>query len=156
MSLKFRTMDAALDRENLVSFLKDAFQASFGHEYNLDEQEYVDLITERIKEFPEGHVLIEDEGRIVGQIEMHLKEFEGKCIGFVNLFYLILELRGKGYGKQLIAYAEDVFRRQGVNEYHLRVSPTNEIAIRFYEKCGLTKIREELHQHVMWRMGKHI
>ena len=156
MALKFRTMDAILDREHFVNFRKDAFRVSFGHEDNFDEQEYIELMASRTQEFPEGYVMLEDHGRIVGQIEMHPRDFEGKRIGFVSLFYLVPELRGNGYGKQLTNYAEDIFRRHGVKEYHLRVSPTNEFAVRFYEKCGLVKIREEQHQHVMWRMGKHI
>lgn len=156
MALKFRTMNALLDRGHFVNFRKDAFRVSFGHEDNFDEQEYAGLIASRTQEFPEGYVMLEDDGKIVGQIEMHPRDFEGKRIGFVSLFYLVPELRGNGYGKQLTDYAEEVFRRHGVNEYHLRVSPTNEVAVRFYEKCGLVKIREEHHQHVMWRMGKHI
>ena len=74
----------------------------------------------------------------------------------ISLFCLVPALRGTGYGQQLTQYAEGVFRRHGVSEYHLRVSPTNEPALHFYRKCGLVKIREEQHQHVMWRMGKHI
>ena len=156
MSLTFRTMDPTRDHNYLVQFRKDASRVSFGQEDLFDEQEYAELIAARTQEFPDGYVMVEQDGRIVGQIEMHLREFEGRTIGFVSLFYLVPELRGKGYGKKLTQYAEDVFRGHGMSEYHLRVSPANGSALRFYMKCGLVKIREEKHQHTMWRMGKHI
>lgn len=154
MALKFRTINAELDSDTFIKFRKDSFRVSFGYEDDFDEQEYIELIQQRTKEFPEGYVIVELDGRVVGQIEMHPREFDGRQIGFVSLFYLIPEFRGKGYGEQLTKYAEDLFLRNGVVEYHLRVSPTNRYAVRFYEKCGLLKIREEQHQHVMWRMGK--
>ena len=156
MALTFRTMDAIHDRRYFVQFRKNAARASFGEEDPFDEQGYADLIESRTREFPDGYVMVEQDGQSVGQIEMHPREFEGRRIGFISLFYLVPELRGHGYGQQLTDYAEGVFRRHGVSEYHLRVSPTNEPALHFYRKCGLVKIREEQHQHVMWRMGKHI
>jgi len=156
MALKFRTINSELDSDTFIKFRKDYFRVSFGHEEEFDEQEYIELIQKRTMEFPEGYVIVELDGRVVGQIEMHPREFDGRQIGFVSLFYLIPEFRGKGYGEQLTNYVEELFLRNGVTEYHLRVYPTNVNAIRFYGKCGLLKIREEQHQHVMWRMGKVI
>ena len=156
MPFTFRTINAVGDRDYFVPFRRDASRISFGHAATFDEQEYRDLIEARTREFPDGYVMVELDGRVVGQIEMHPREFEGRTIGFVSLLYLIPELRAKGYGMTLIQYVEDVFRRHGVPEYHLRVSPTNKPAVRFYKKCGLVKIREERHQHAMWRLGKLI
>ncbi len=156
MALTFRTMDATRNRDYFVQFRKNAAGASLGEEDPFDEQAYADLIEARTREFPEGCVMVEQNGWTVGQIEMHPRAFEGRTIGFIRLFYLVPELGGHGYGQQLTNYAEGVFRRHSVREYHLRVSPTNEPALHFYRKCELVKIREEQHQHVMWRMGKHI
>ncbi|MDP9727824.1 GNAT family N-acetyltransferase [Alicyclobacillus tolerans] len=156
MGIKFRTINIELDSDNFIKFRKDSFRVSFGHEDDFNEQEYIDLIQKRTKEFPEGYVFVELDGEVIGQIEVHPREFDGRRIGFVSLFYLIPEFRGKGFGEQLKNYVEDLLFRNGITEYHLRVSPTNVNAIRFYEKCGLLKIQEEHHQHIMWRMGKVI
>lgn len=79
----------------------------------------------------------------IGQIELTIKEYEGKTIGYINLYYLILEKRGLGLGKELHRYALQFFRRHGVYEYHLRVSPNNQYALSFYYKNGMQEIGDE-------------
>ncbi|WP_308302521.1 GNAT family N-acetyltransferase [Peribacillus deserti] len=66
---------------------------------------------------------------------------------------MIPENRGKGLGKQLHAYAIGFFRRRGINEYHLRVSPSNVQAISFYLKNGMTKLESELDGKVIRMRG---
>ena len=153
MGLTFRTMDSDRDREHFVRFRNDAAQVSFGHPEGFDVEDYTALIAERVQEFPDGYVMVEDDGELIGQIEMHPRDFEGRTIGFLSLIYLIPERRGQGLGQHLIHYIEETFQHVGVDEYHLRVSPTNP-AVRFYQKNGFVKIREERHQHVMWRLAK--
>jgi RimJ/RimL family protein N-acetyltransferase len=70
-----------------------------------------------------------NDGKPIGQIELQIVNYEGKDIGYVYLFYLTPEKRGQGYGLQLLAYAESFFHKHQVNEYHLRVSPTNQLAV---------------------------
>ena len=59
------------------------------------------------------------------------------------MFYLIAEYRGQGYGAKLIKYAENFFRKNNVDIYQLRVSPTNISAINFYKKHGFELLRVE-------------
>lgn len=99
MALTFRTMDAIRDRNYFVQFRNNAARASFGEEDPFDEQEYADLIAARTREFPDGYVMVEQDGRIVGQIEMHPREFEGRTIAFISLFYLVPELRGQAINR---------------------------------------------------------
>ena len=153
--MQYRTIDFEKDKELIIKFRKDSYVVSFGSEEGFgDELAYINRIKERVKKFPEGQVIIEKDNLPIGQMEMQIRDFDGKDIGYVNLFYLIPEYRGKGLGKDLIRYAEDFFRKSNVTEYHLRVSPTNERAIRFYKGSGMVKLREEKERNLVYRMGK--
>ncbi|MFC5450675.1 GNAT family N-acetyltransferase [Paenibacillus aestuarii] len=151
----FRSIDVVKDREVIVRFRRESYVVSFGNEEGFGEEDaYVNRIEERLSRFPDGLMLIESDGRIIGQIELQILHYEGDEIGYVNLFYLVPECRGKGYGKGLLEYAENFFLKYNVREYHLRVSPTNERAVQFYLKSGMSKVKEERHQYVVWRMRK--
>jgi len=43
----------------------------------------------------------------IGQLELSVRDYEGKDIGYVHLYYLVLEKRGLGMGKDLHDYALD-------------------------------------------------
>ncbi len=154
MAFSFRTIDVKSDLSTCIEFRKDSFRVSFGDEKGFNPNEYVELLTERIARFPWGYVMVEEQGETVGQMEIFTREYEGRLVGFVSLYYLIPPIRGQGKGAQLTHYAERRFREQGVTEYHLRVSPANVRAVRFYEKSGLIKLQEERADHTVWRMGK--
>ncbi|TXK72398.1 GNAT family N-acetyltransferase [Paenibacillus sp. N3.4] len=155
--MEFRMIDVITDRKTMVSFRKDSYVVSFGSEEGFgDEDDYMKRIEDRMIRFPEGIVLVEHDGIPIGQIELQIVHYQGKDIGYVNLFYLTPENRSKGFGKQLVAYAESFFNRQQVNEYHLRVSPTNFHAVRFYEKHGLKILEKEQNKYEVWRMIKEL
>ncbi|MEI5909358.1 GNAT family N-acetyltransferase [Bacillus spongiae] len=109
----------------------------------------------RLIRFPEGLVIVEKGGVPIGQIELQIKKIENKEIGYVNLFYLTPEYREKGYGSILIDYAESYFYKHKLKEYQLRVSTTNQRAIRFYKKYGFNLLRIEKEETVpRYRMRK--
>jgi GNAT superfamily N-acetyltransferase len=157
IEVDFRTIDVKKDRDTIVEFRKDSYLISFGSlERFGDENKYVERIAERAVKFPEGIVLIEENNNPIGQMELQIVSYEGTNIGYVNLYYLISEYRGKGYGKKLMDYSERFFRKHGMNEYHLRVSPNNHRAITFYVKSGMEKLQEEKDTHIVWRMRKSL
>ncbi|MCO7126450.1 GNAT family N-acetyltransferase [Sporolactobacillus shoreicorticis] len=90
-------------------------------------------------------------GRAIGQLELSIREYEAKSIGYVHLFYLIAEKRGNGLGHEFHQYAMHLFKQHGTSEYHLRVAPTNTHAQAFYEKQGMKKLKTECDGKV-WRM----
>lgn len=154
-NLNFRTIDIEKDKDLIIKFRKDSYVVSFGTEEGFgDENDYINRIKERIDKFPKGQVIIEKHNIPIGQMELQIKEFEGEEIGYVNLYYLIPGHRGKGLGKELIHYAEEFLRKSNVSEYHLRVSPTNQRAIRLYTKYGMVKLREENEKYLVYRMRK--
>lgn len=155
--MEFRTIDPILDREMIIAFRKDSYVVSFGHSSGFgDEDDYVTRISERVLRFPEGQVIVEEDGAAIGQLELQIVRYEGREIGYANLFYLIAEYRGKGRGSKLISYAEKFFRKQGVKEYQLRVSLDNQRAISLYERSGMHKLQVERLQNSVWRMRKEL
>ncbi|REE94643.1 hypothetical protein A8990_101439 [Paenibacillus taihuensis] len=49
---------------------------------------------------------------------------------------------------------KDGFGDEDVGEYHLRVAPNNERAMRFYKKFDMQKLIEEQSPYHVWRLGK--
>jgi ribosomal protein S18 acetylase RimI-like enzyme len=152
----FRPINIQVDKETIVTFRRDSFLVSFGHLDGFGSSEaYLNLVTERSSLFPDGFVIVEESGGAVGQIESRIIEYGKKKIGYVHLFYLIERYRDKGRGKELVQYAEMFFQRHHVDEYHLRVSVTNERAISFYKRMGLEIVKSEL-GNTVYRMKKYI
>ncbi|MGE6936263.1 GNAT family N-acetyltransferase [Peribacillus muralis] len=157
MKLIFRTIDIDKVKNIIIAFRKDSYVVSFGSEAGFgDEQSYLNRIKERVSQFPDGQVIIERDRKPIGQMELQIRQYDGAEIGYVNLFYLIPEYRGKGLGKELVGYAESFFRKFGVSEYQLRVSPDNQDALRLYSKSGMVKLREENERYPVWRMSKFL
>jgi len=151
----FRPINALQDRQTIVQFRKDSYIVSFGTPDELgDEEVYVAWMAMAQAMAPEGFVMMECEGQPVGQIELEVILYDGHPIGYVDLLYLIPEYRDRGIGKLQLDYAEAYFKNKGLLEYHLRVSPTNKRALRFYEKHGLKKIMTEHLTQTVTRMGK--
>jgi ribosomal protein S18 acetylase RimI-like enzyme len=61
-------------------------------------------------------------------------------MGYVNLFYLVPEWRGKGLGRLLHEHAVAVFAARGLRGIRLSVSHTNEHAMRFYRRLGWKRV----------------
>ena len=144
------TNDLNEHKDYVIQFRKDSFNVSFGSDDDFgSEEDYLDWFKQQLEKYPEGFVLAVENQQPIGQLELTLKEFDGKQIGYVNLYYLISEKRGMGYGTLLHNYALNFFKNNGVNEYHLRVSPTNHNAISFYIKNGMKKINTEMNGKVL-------
>ncbi|WNR44015.1 GNAT family N-acetyltransferase [Paenibacillus roseipurpureus] len=155
--MEFRAIDVVKDRETIIAFRKDSYVVSFGSEEGFgDADVYVTRLANRAKRFPDGLMLIEENGQPIGQIELQIVSYEGTDIGYVNLFYLIPSYRGKGLGRELVAYAEHFFERYGVKSYQLRVAPTNGPALRLYEKIGLRLLAKENQPYAVWLMMKDL
>jgi len=95
---------------------------------------YIELLRLRTTKFPDGYVHLWHGDNIVGQMEMQILEEPRR--GYVNLFYLVKEMRGAGVSGQLQDYAMAFMRQHGVQIAQLSVSPTNARALGFYRKHG--------------------
>jgi RimJ/RimL family protein N-acetyltransferase len=151
--LQFKTIDIENHRKEAVKFRKDSFIVSFGDASGFGEEEYIHWLKGKITDYPEGFVIVEEDGELIGQLELSIREYEGRNIGYVNLYYLIPGRRGNGKGKVLHNYAKKFFLKNNVNEYHLRVSSTNTSAIKFYRKIGMEEVGPEFDGKVIRMKG---
>ncbi|SFJ24720.1 Acetyltransferase (GNAT) family protein [Halobacillus dabanensis] len=151
--ITFRTIDLNKDRTSLINFRKDSFIVSFGNLVGFHEGSYLAYVLEKIEQYPDGFVMAELDGKAVGQLELSVKEYQGRKIGYVHLFYLVPAQRGSGIGNELFTYAMNFFKKLGLDEYHLRVAPQNHRARRFYEKHGMKEIGPELDGKVIRMQG---
>jgi len=152
--MKFIQIDIRKHREYVISFRRDSFIVSFGTDKDFgDESQYLDWLQQQSAKNPKGFMLVAENDVPIGQLELTVKEYEGKVIGYVNLYYLIPEKRGMGIGALLHDYAIEFFKNNNVSEYHLRVSPTNKSAIAFYKKLGMKQIKTEMDGKVLRMSG---
>jgi len=139
--LLFEPIDVTKHRKFIIPFRRDSFIVSFGSDKDFgNEEEYLDWVKVKSNQFPDGLVLAMENEIPIGQLELTIKDYNGSKIGYVNLYYLIPEKRGIGLGEKLHQYALMFFDNNGVKEYHLRVSPSNQNAINFYRKNGMQEI----------------
>ncbi|PWK05969.1 GNAT family N-acetyltransferase [Tumebacillus permanentifrigoris] len=154
--LTFRAIDPQRDQAWVIPNRRDSFLVSFGsYEHYGRDEEYLVWLQMRCEQFPLGQVLAFEGRENVGQLELTLRE--GGKVGYVNLYYLRSEYRGRGYGKLLHEYVEMFFRPFAVQRLELRVSLSNARAIRFYEKLGfVVAYEEEMKGQRVFRMQKEM
>ena len=149
-TLTYRTIDPVADADFAVEAYVDACRASYGDETSFPGRaRHLAWLRSRVEEFPEGHVLALLDGRCVGEMELQVPY--GLTSGYVNLYYVVPEFRGQGFGRRMHDYAERYFRSWEANVIHLHVSPTNEPATAFYRSLGYRALRREGR---LWLMHK--
>ncbi|RIW28746.1 GNAT family N-acetyltransferase [Bacillus salacetis] len=152
--LRYKTIDLKKDERIVTSFRKDSFAISFNETSGFEKAGYVQWLAGKIKEFPDGFVMVDEGSDPIGQLELSIREYEGRHIGYVHLYYLKSEYRRRGLGNEIHQYALQSFRDHDVPEYHLRVSPNNVQAKRFYEKNGMIEIGPEIGDKVVRMKGE--
>jgi ribosomal protein S18 acetylase RimI-like enzyme len=134
-------MDLARHAADCIAFRRDAYLASFGSPEGIDDEmgadnaRYLESLRVRIAQVPQGNAHLWHGERIVGQTEMRFVDDE-PGVGYVNLFYVVPEFRGRGLGRMLHEHAVSVFARLGRRTLRLSVSMHNAAAIAFYKKLG--------------------
>lgn len=140
--LEFKVIDLDKDKDKdiAIKFLADSFLISFGTDkgfwelYGRDGQGYIDELKKRDpKKSGSFHIWKKD--KIIGQTNLSLFR-DDVTWGYVNLYYLKKEFRGKGHSKFIDIFAVNILKGLGVHKAKLSVSPTNTRAMKFYEKNG--------------------
>jgi ribosomal protein S18 acetylase RimI-like enzyme len=121
-----------------VRFRLDSYVCSFGssarfYADNNTDQGYIDWLQRRMRELSGSCVHLWRGTQIIGQLELG-RSCENSQIGYVNLCYLVPDARGSGVSSRLDEYLCEFHARLGLERAHLIVSPSNDRAIRFYEK----------------------
>jgi len=137
--LVFKPIDLDTHALVCVAFRRDSYICSFGEDGFINEAGpagvyYLKRLRLGIAKFPDGYIHIWQGDKIIGQMEMQI--LDEPLRGYVNLFYLVKEMRSAGISGELQDYAMSFMCRYGVQIAQLSVSPTNARALAFYRKHG--------------------
>jgi ribosomal protein S18 acetylase RimI-like enzyme len=85
---------------------------------------------------PESSVIAYHSGVPAGLVLVQIRSGDDGPFAYVHFLYVAPEFRRRGYGVQLLKYAEGYFQRRGFTKYCLRTSELNPNAREFYEHNG--------------------
>src|SRR5699024_12680722 len=98
--IHFEQIDLKKDRETLIQFRKDSYIVSLGNAEGFDNEEYIDWLAEKKQLFPDGFVLAKERNLPIGQLELSVRDYEGKDIVYVHLYYLIQNKSSNEVGRK--------------------------------------------------------
>ena len=137
--VSFESINLEKNRDLCVRFRKDSYVCSFGTSENYiregGDNNYLTWLKAKIAENPGSAVHVKWNDKIIGQLELGKSKTQAH-VGYVNLYYLAPEFRGKGFSSLLDQYAVQFLRNCGYQKAQLSVSPSNARAIRYYQKMG--------------------
>lgn len=143
--LSFKNIDFNQHLDLCVQFREDSYRASFpgSDDWNKlwNPDEYANWIQQHAIRFPDGAVHIWLDDTIVGQLEF---SYLGDS-AHINLYYLIPQARGKGWGLVAHEYIGKTLRTHNCKTATLRASPKNLRALKFYEKTGWENLGPDTH-----------
>ncbi len=117
------------------------------------EVESADLLLEmeRILQDPLTPVFVLErpEGGLGGFLEASTRKYAEGCVtapvGYIEGWFIDEDLRGKGYGHQLVRAAEDWARSQGLKEMGSDTWLENEVSIRAHLAMGYEEVERLIH-----------
>jgi ribosomal protein S18 acetylase RimI-like enzyme len=131
----------------------------FFNEYQIHHKEFfkIDNLSDgdilgyfsKIRNKENGEVIVALDGdRIVGYITVYVRvqsdHWEVKKIGVISGLMVHPAYRRMGIATQLLAAAENIFKRGSVKHFTVYTAVNNQGAIKFYEKCGLAPLHTTL------------
>ncbi len=144
-NLRFVPLDLK-DKANAELYRKsyaDAWTASHGSASGFVPGVYLAAAREHVRETPESLVKVMSGDRFAGVIELNPERGKKGGCGWISLFYLAPEFRGKGYGVQLLGYSAAFYFLRDRSCIRLHAAVTNHTAIAFYKKHGFREIAVE-------------
>ncbi|HID21338.1 MAG TPA: GNAT family N-acetyltransferase [Planctomycetaceae bacterium] len=92
---------------------------------------------------PQGAFVLEIDGQIAGFITTWQDREAG--IGHIPNLALAPQFRGQGYGRKLIQYALDHFRRNGLTHAKIETLVQNAVGRHLYKSCGFREVAWQIH-----------
>lgn len=137
---RIKTIDLIENSRLCVQFRIDGHVCSFpdGEVRFYDEngtggERYLNWLSQRITEFPEGCVHLWHGDQVVGQLESRLRNRE---LGYLNFIYIAPPFRNTRFSHDLHDYLTETMASVGIACLELTVSRANERARAFYTKHG--------------------
>lgn len=145
------------DLEGILSLNKSLFdyETKFSSEYNLDWT-YSDVGRRYFKSRLEGAssivaVAVIDK-KIVGYVLSFIATYPFRAenpIAEIENMFISPEYRGKGIGEKLIGEIKRQAKEKGVKRIKVAALANNDLAIRFYKKCGFKDFEAVLETEVV-------
>ncbi len=145
-----------------ITFAVDTNMCSFGSAEQLHGEDgkgterYIQRLRAKLAADPESCLHVWLGGTVVGQL--NLGRFIDPSVGYVSVFYVAPQWRGKGVADGMEQYATDWFKRRGFASARLSVTPSNVRAVRFYLRSGWRDLgprEDKLALHNMDRTFAH-
>ena len=110
------------------------------HDWRWRKARHVD---EDIEANPGGVFVAEEDGKVFGYISTRLDREAGK--GRIPNLAVDKDARGRGIGRQLIEYALDYFRREGMAFAMIETMVNNPVGQHLYPSCGFVEAGRQIH-----------
>ncbi len=111
-----------------------------GHDWRWRKARHVD---EDCEANPSGIFVAEENGKVVGYISTRLDREAGK--GRIPNLAVARAARGRGLGRQLIEFALDYFRREGMSFAMIETMDNNPVGQHLYPSCGFVEVGRQIH-----------
>lgn len=141
-NLRFVPMDITADETLYCHSYRDGWQAAHGSLKGYSDAPYLKCAQKISRENPEALMKVFSGDKFVGIVELDPHRLAEHGFGWVSLLYLIPEMRGQGFGVQLLGHAVSYFRREGRKAIRLHVSESNRSALRFYDRLGFSTVEK--------------
>lgn len=121
----------------------DAWTVSHGSHAGFVPAVYLSSALSHVKNAPESLAKVMSGDDFAGIVELNPERGKRERRGWISLFYLVPEYRGRGFGIQLLGYAAAYFSHRGRDALRLHAAVTNQRAINFYKRCCFREIGVE-------------
>jgi len=138
------------DRIPVLSFQYEIYETNFPG-CKVDEEfieGYSVNLRDATRNSNENLLVLEKDGEVVGFIWMSLlSTLVDACVGYVKNIYVAPHLRGMGYGRRLLAAADEWFRSNGATKATLDARIGTQRAVRLYQHAGYETTRYRMEKH---------
>lgn len=135
-----RIMVSAFDGVSIDQGMQKLFGIIHDHDWQWRKARHLD---EDAAREPSGIFVAEIDGRIVGFISTWQDREAG--IGHIPNLSLEPDCRGKGFGRQLIEYALQHFRDNGLTHAKIETLVQNAVGEHLYTSLGFREVARQIH-----------
>ncbi len=133
-------MVEAFDGVSIDQGIEQAFGPINGHDWKWRKARHLD---EDVKRDPEGILVAEQDGRILGFVTSWIDREAG--IGHIPNISLVPEARGQGLGRQLLERMLDRFRAAGLTHAKIETLVQNVVGNHLYGAVGFREVARQIH-----------
>lgn len=135
-NLRFEPMNLSKDAQLYCDCYKEGWERAHGTLSGFSQKPYLKSAEKVSAKDPQTLMKVFCGDKFTGIIELDPDRMAGEGAGWISLVYIVPEMRGLGYSKQLVGHAISYYRRHGRRLLRLHVAETNTIARTLYSGMG--------------------